>query len=195
MTKTRLEAFSDGVLAIVITIMVLELRSPTDPGWRGLLELLPELGMYVLSFVFVGIYWSNHHHLIHAVVRVNSQILLRNLHLLFWLSLLPFVTGWVGHSHFAPVPTALYGVNFLTAAIAWHLLQSEVLRQHGPRSKLADTFGRDRKGKVSAVGYAIAVPLAFVSPWISMSIFGLLAVWWLVPDRRIEVALHEHQIN
>jgi uncharacterized membrane protein len=195
MTKTRLEAFSDGVLAIVITIMVLELRTPADHGWRGLQELLPEFSMYVLSFAFVGIYWNNHHHLIHAVVRVNSRILLRNLHLLFWLSLLPFVTGWVGHSHFAPVPTALYGVNFLTAALAWHLLQSEILRQHGPHSKLAETFGRDRKGKISVVGYAAAVPLAFVSPWISMSIFGVLAAWWLVPDRRIEVALHEHQIN
>jgi uncharacterized membrane protein len=194
MTKTRLEAFSDGVLAIVITIMVLELRAPADHGWRGLVELLPELGMYVLSFTFVGIFWNNHHHLIHAAVHVNSRILLRNLHLLFWLSLLPFVTGWVGHSHFAAVPTALYGFNFLAAALAWRLLQSEILRQHGPQSKLAAMFGRDRKGKISVLGYAASVPLAFVSPWISMSIFALLALWWLVPDRRIEVALQEHHV-
>jgi uncharacterized membrane protein len=194
MTKTRLEAFSDGVLAIVITIMVLELRTPADAGWSGLRELLPEFGMYVLSFAFVGIYWSNHHHLIHAAVRVNSRVLLRNLHLLFWLSLLPFVTGWVGHSHFAPVPTALYGLNFLAAAIGWHFLQSEILRQHGPDSKLAETFGRDRKGKASLVGYAAAVPLAFVNPWISMAIYAAVAVWWLIPDRRIEAGLQEHQV-
>ena len=194
MTKTRLEAFSDGVLAIVITIMVLELRTPTDNGWSGLLEVLPEFGLYLLSFVFVGIFWSNHHHLIQAVIHVNSRILLGNLHLLFWLSLLPFVTGWVGHSHFAPVPTALYGVDFLAAAVAWRVLQGEILRQHGPHSKLATTFGRDSKGKISVFCYAAAVPLAFVSPWISMGIFALLALWWLVPDRRIERALDEHQI-
>jgi len=194
MTKTRLEAFSDGVLAIVITIMVLELRTPVDHGWRGLLEVLPELGLYTLSFAFVGIYWNNHHHLLQAAIGVNSRILLRNLHLLFWLSLLPFVTGWVGHSHFAPVPTALYGFIFIAAAFAWRLLQNEILRQHGPASRLAATFGRDSKGKISLLGYVASVPLAFVNPWISMAIFGLVALWWLIPDRRIERALDEHQM-
>jgi uncharacterized membrane protein len=194
MTKTRLEAFSDGVLAIVITIMVLELRTPADHGWRGLLEVLPEFGLYTLSFAFVGIYWNNHHHLLHAAMRVNSRILLRNLHLLFWLSLLPFVTGWVGHSHFAPVPTALYGFIFVAAALAWRLLQTEILRQHGRDSRLAATFGRDSKGKVSLLGYVVSMPLAFVNPWISMAIFGLIALWWLIPDRRIERALDEHQL-
>lgn len=186
MTKTRLEAFSDGVIAILITIMVLELRVPHGADFAALAPLLPVFLTYVLSFVFLGIYWNNHHHMFHAVERVSGGILWANLHLLFWLSLIPFVTGWMGENHFAPLPTAVYGVVLLCAAIAYTILAYMIVRHQGPHSKLAEAFGRDYKGKLSIVLYAIAIPAAFVNQWISDGLYVLVAAMWLVPDRRIE---------
>jgi len=186
MTKGRLEAFSDGVIAILITIMVLELRIPQSPGWTALRPLVPVLLTYVLSFVFLGIYWNNHHHMFQTVERINGAVLWANLHLLFWLSLVPFVTGWMGQNHIAPVPTAVYGGVLLLAAIAWAILQKVIIMQHGPRSKLAEAVGTDVKGKLSPVLYAIAIPLAFVQQWIAAALYVCVALMWLIPDRRIE---------
>ena len=186
MTKARLEAFSDGVIAILITILVLELHIPHDSGWSALAPLVPTFLTYVLSFVFLGIYWNNHHHMLHAADRINGTVLWANLHLLFWLSLIPFVTGWMGQNHFASIPTAAYGVVLMCAGIAYYILAHALIVEQGPDSRLARAFGRDWKGKLSVVAYALAVALAFVNQWISDAIYVSVAAMWLVPDRRIE---------
>jgi uncharacterized membrane protein len=188
MSKTRLEAFSDGVIAILITIMVLELKVPHGTDFAGLEPLLPVFLTYVLSYVYLGIYWNNHHHMFHACDRVSGGILWANLHLLFWLSLVPFVTGWMGENHFAPLPTAVYGAVMLMAGVAYAILQGAIIAQQGPGSKLKAAVGRDLKGKLSPALYAIAIPLAFVHEWISDAIYVLVALIWLVPDPRIERA-------
>ena len=196
MEKNRLEAFSDGVIAIIITIMVLELRvppptdsSPHPAGLADLKALLPVFLSYVLSFIYVGIYWNNHHHMFHSTKHVTGGILWANLHLLFWLSLFPFTTAWVGANHPAPTPTAVYGLVLLMAAIAYYLLQRAIIAQQGRDSLLATAIGRDWKGKISPLCYLAAIPLAFVSVWISNGLFVFVAFMWLVPDRRIERAL------
>ena len=186
MSKSRMEAFSDGVIAIIITIMVLELKVPHEANWSALLPVGPVFLGYVLSFVFLGIYWSNHHHLLQVVQHVNGRVLWANLHLLFWLSLIPFATGWMGANNFASYPVALYGVVLLLAAIAYFILARTLLSIHAPDSVLATALGRDFKGKVSIVPYLIAIPLAFVKPWLACAIYVLVAVMWLAPDRRIE---------
>ncbi len=186
MDKGRLEAFSDGVLAIVITIMVLELSAPAEPTLAALKELIPTFLSYVLSFIFIGIYWNNHHHLFQAVEQVDGRILWANLHLLLWLSLVPFVTAWMGETEFAAWPVALYGLNLLLSAIAYYLLVRTLLARHGQDSVLANAVNRDIKGKLSLVIYATAVPLAFVSTWLAGGLYVLVAIIWLVPDRRIE---------
>ena len=186
MSRGRMEAFSDGVIAIIITIMVLELRVPHDASWRSLIPLAPVFLSYVLSFVFVGIYWSNHHHLLQVVERVNGGVLWANLHLLFWLSLTPFVTAWMGENKFAAVPVSLYGIVLLGAAIAYFILARSLLAIHEPDSLLATALGADFKGKISMVIYLLAIPLAFVRSWLACSLYILVAVMWLVPDRRIE---------
>jgi uncharacterized membrane protein len=191
MGKGRVEAFSDGVLAIIITIMVLELRAPHGAGLSTLAPLLPVFLSYVLSFIFLGIYWSNHHHLFQAVRRVNGRILWANLHLLFWLSLIPFVTGWMGENHFAALPAALYGVVLLGAACAYFILARALVSHHGRESELARALGSDFKGKVSVVFYVVAIPLAFVHPWLACGLYVVVAIMWLIPDRRIEQALAE----
>src|SRR5947209_18002962 len=167
MNKGRLEAFSDGVIAILITIMVLELRVPRGADWEALRPLVPVFLTYILSFVNLGIYWNNHHHMLHATERVNGKILWANLHLLFWLSLVPFVTGWMGENHFAPLPTAVYGVVLILAAVAYTMLQRTIIAEHGPASRLAAAVGNDMKGKISVLLYAIAIPSAFLNQWIS----------------------------
>ena len=186
MGRGRLEAFSDGVLAIIITIMVLELKVPHGAELGALGPLLPVLLSYVLSFTFIGIYWSNHHHLFHAVRHVDGRILWANLHLLFWLSLIPFVTGWMGENHFAAWPVALYGTVLLSAAIAYFILTRVLVSSHGRDSALAKAVGKDFKGKVSVVCYAVAIPLAFVNSWLACGLYVLVVVMWLIPDRRIE---------
>ena len=186
MTKSRIEAFSDGVIAIIITIMVLELAVPDGAELSALEPLIPVFLTYVLSFVYLGIYWNNHHHLFQATERINGTILWANLHLLFWLSLVPFITGWMGHNHFAPVPTAAYGVVMLLAAIAYFILQTAIVAHQGPHSRLAAAIGRDVKGKISPLLYAAAILLAFVNEWIADAIYVGVALIWLVPDRRIE---------
>ena len=186
MTTSRLEAFSDGVVAILITIMVLELRPPHDASVIGLKPLIPVLFSYLLSFIFLGIYWTNHHHLIHAAKHVNGQVLWANLHLLFWLSLVPFATAWMGENHFAQWPVALYGAILLFAAIAYFILVKALLMLHGPDSFLATALGSDFKGKISIVIYLIAIPLAFVNSWVAYGVYVVVAVMWLIPDRRIE---------
>jgi uncharacterized membrane protein len=185
-TKARLEAFSDGVFAILITILVLELKIPHGDDLRALAPLLPIFLTYVLSFVYLGIYWNNHHHMLHATARINGKILWANLHLLFWLSLVPFTTGWMGENHFSSVPTALYGAVLLAAALAYYILQSAILAEQGPESRLAKALGRDLKGKISPLLYASAIPLAFVGEWIADALYVVVALIWLVPDRRIE---------
>jgi uncharacterized membrane protein len=189
MGTNRLEAFSDGVLAIIITIMVLELKVPHGSDLSALAELLPVFLSYVLSFVYIGIYWNNHHHMLHTVGKVSGGILWANLHLLFWLSLFPFSTGWMGENHFAPLPTAMYGVVLLMAALAYWLLQRTIIISQGNGSLLARAVGKDFKGKASQVFYALAIPCAFVTPWISELLYVAVALLWLVPDRRIERAL------
>ncbi|HWA11358.1 MAG TPA: TMEM175 family protein [Opitutaceae bacterium] len=189
MPKNRLEAFSDGVLAIIITIMVLELHAPHEGSLSGLHTLLPPLSSYVLSFVYVGIYWNNHHHMFHATERVGGAALWANLHLLFWLSLFPFVTDWMGETRLAPAPTAMYGVVLMMAAIAYWILQTVLIRDGGRRSVLAAAVGRDLKGKLSPLLYAAAIGLAFAWPLLSAGIYVGVALMWLVPDRRIARAL------
>ena len=189
MDSGRLEAFSDGVLAIIITIMVLEMKAPHGASLADLWPLLPVFLSYVLSFVYLGIYWNNHHHMLHVTERVNGAILWANLHLLFWLSLIPFVTGWMGENNFAPAPTALYGVVLLAAAIAYWILQRVIIAEQGESSLLATAVGGDLKGKLSPLLYAIAIPAAFLHQWISGGIYVLVALIWLIPDRRIERAL------
>ena len=185
MTTARLEAFSDGVIAIIITIMVLELRPPHDPSLAGLRPLLPVLGSYVMSFIFIGIYWSNHHHLLHAAQHVNGRVLWANLHLLFWLSLIPFVTAWMGENHFTTWPVALYGGVLLLAAIAYNILVRALLASHG-NELLATALGSDFKGKISIAVCVAGILLAFVRSWVACLVYVLLAVMWLIPDRRIE---------
>jgi len=189
MSKTRLEAFSDGVIAILITIMILELKIPEGTDLHALRPLVPIFLTYVMSFVFLGIYWSNHHHMLHATERVNGAVLWANLHLLFWLSLTPFVTGWMGENDFAPLPTAVYGVVLLCAAIAYTILQTTIIRLEGPHSRLAAAVKKDVKGKISIVMYAAAISLAFVQTRISYVLYVTVACIWLVPDRRIERTL------
>jgi uncharacterized membrane protein len=191
MTKNRLEAFSDGVLAIIITIMVLELKVPHGNGFAALKPLLPAFLTYVLSFLYLGIYWNNHHHLLHSTRQVSGGILWANLHLLFWLSLFPFATGWMGENHFTSMPTAAYGVVLLMAALAYLVLQHAIIAQQGAQSLLATALGSDWKGKLSAALYLVAIPLAFVGPWISAAFYLFVALLWLIPDRRIERALQE----
>jgi TMEM175 potassium channel family protein len=193
MSKVRLEAFSDAVIAILITIMVLELKVPLGVDWQALRPLAPVLLTYLLSFVFLGIYWNNHHHLLHATPRINGAILWANLHLLFWLSLVPFVTGWMGENHFAPLPTAVYGGVMLLAALAWHVLQFAIVAHQGPDSKLAAALGNDVKGKLSVVSYLLAIPLALVAPAFALGLYILVALMWLVPDRRIESMVGRHE--
>jgi uncharacterized membrane protein len=189
MMTTRLEAFSDGVIAIIITIMVLELRTPHGVDLAALRPMAPKLFMYLLSFVFLGIYWNNHHHMMHVTERVNGKILWANLHLLFWLSLVPFVTAWMGETRLASLPTAVYGVVMVLAAVAWQILQIAIVRFEGVRSKLRTAVGSDVKGKLSLAAYAIAIPAAFLEPWISAGLYVLVALTWLAPDRRIESRL------
>jgi uncharacterized membrane protein len=189
MGKGRMEAFSDGVLAIIITIMVLELRVPHETDLAALRPLVPVLLSYVLSFIYLGIYWNNHHHMLHATHRVTGSVLWANLHLLFWLSLVPFVTAWMGENHFASIPTALYGCVLLMAAIAYTILQRQILRSEGPRSVLATAIGNDMKGKLSPLLYIVAIGGAFVNPAIAECMYVVVALVWLIPDRRIERAL------
>jgi uncharacterized membrane protein len=191
MSKGRLEAFSDGVIAILITIMVLELKIPHGGDVSALAPLVPVFLTYVLSYVYVGIYWNNHHHMLHATSRINGKILWANLHLLFWLSLVPFVTGWMGENHFAATPTAVYGGVLLAAAIAYFVLQGTIIADQGPGSKLAAAVGRDLKGKISPILYAVAIPLAFVREWMADAIYVAVALMWLVPDPRIEARVRE----
>jgi uncharacterized membrane protein len=186
MTTSRLEAFSDAVIAILITIMVLELKIPHGVHLRALRPLVPVFLTYVLSFVYLGIYWNNHHHLLQRAESVSGGILWANLHLLFWLSLFPFATGWWGENHFATVPTAAYGVVLLCAGIAYYLLQTAIVAREGRDSALARALGSDWKGKLSPVAYASAIGLAFVYRWIAVGIYVGVALWWLVPDRRLE---------
>jgi uncharacterized membrane protein len=189
MSSGRLEAFSDGVIAIIITIMVLEMKVPHGGRVQDLLPLLPTFLSYVLSFVYVGIYWNNHHHMLHATTAVTGAMLWANLHLLFWLSLFPFTTGWMGENHFTAVPTALYGGVLLMAAIAYLALQQTIIRAQGPDSILKKAIGRDWKGKLSPVLYILAMVATLRSPWIAQAILVIAALIWLIPDRRIEKRL------
>jgi uncharacterized membrane protein len=191
MGKDRLAAFSDGVIAIIITIMVLELKVPHGVDWAALRGVAPNFVAYVLSFVYLAIYWNNHHHLLHTVTRVDGLILWANSHLLFWLSLVSAATAWMGENFLAPLPTAVYGVSLLMPAIAYQLLQRAIVHQQGKHSVLASALGNDFKGKLSPLLYAAAVALAFVDAWLSISIYALVAVMWLIPDRRIEKVLRE----
>jgi uncharacterized membrane protein len=190
MSKGRLEAFSDGVIAILITILVLELKVPHGADWQALRPLTPVFLTYVLSFVFLGIYWNNHHHMLHAASRIDGRVLWANQHLLFWLSLVPFVTGWMGENHYEPLPVAAYGAVMLLSAIAWTLLQAALVAAEGPGSRLKAAVGNDLKGKISAGLYAAAIPLAFVHQWISIGLYVVVTLAWLVPDRRIESKLN-----
>ncbi len=189
MGKNRLEAFSDGVIAIIITIMVLEMKTPNGSEFGALQPVVPVFLSYLLSFVYVGIYWNNHHHMFHAARRVSGGILWANLHLLFWLSLFPFATRWMGENHQAPTPTAAYGLVLLMAAIAYWILQNTIIRHQGRDSLLASAIGRDWKGKLSPALYFAAIPLSFLSPWIANGLYVLVALLWLIPDRRIERVL------
>lgn len=193
MGKTRLEAFSDGVIAILITIMVLEMKVPHGGTLDALLPVWPVFLSYILSFVYVGIYWNNHHHMLHTCRKVTGGILWANLHLLFWLSLIPFASGWVGENHFASAPAALYGVVLLMAAIAYFILQQQIIATQGEDSLLKKAVGTDWKGKLSPITYATAIPLAFWYPLLSMALYVAMALIWLIPDRRIEKALKNHE--
>ncbi len=191
MTKGRLEAFSDGVMAVLITIMVLELKPPHGTDWAAVEPLVPAFLTYVLSFVFLGIYWNNHHHLLHATQRINGAILWANLHLLFWLSLVPFITGWMGENQFAPLPTAAYGVVLLLSGVAFSILTRLILAAQGPDSPLKAAIGSDLKSRISMMLYVAAIPLAFVHRLIAAAIYVLVALIWLIPDRRIESRLND----
>jgi uncharacterized membrane protein len=192
MTTTRLEAFSDGVVAILITIMVLELKTPVGHDWPALYALSPVFCAYVLSFVFLGIYWSNHHHMLHASDRVTGGVLWANLHLLFWLSLVPFTTAWMGETHLAALPTALYGGVLMMAGVAYLILETRLIAAQGPNSRLQAALGSDLKGRISVVLYLTAIVLSFVKPWTAAVLYAGVALMWLVPDRRIErnVSMH-----
>ena len=192
MDKTRMEAFSDGVIAVIITIIVLEMKVPHGPEFASLVPLLPVFLTYVLSFVYVGIYWNNHHHMFKLIHSVTGGILWANLHLLFWLSLIPFVTGWMGENHLAPIPTAVYGGVLLLAAVAYLILQAAIVAEQGRKSKLAAAVGKDVKGKLSLGLYILAIPFAFASQWVAVVIYILVALLWLIPDRRIESRFFNH---
>ena len=194
MNKGRLEAFSDGVIAILITIMVLELKIPHGADLAAIQSLFPVFVTYVLSFIYLGIYWNNHHHLLQATAHINGAILWANLHLLFWLSLIPFVTGWMGENHFAPLPTAVYGVNLLAAGIAYYILQSLIVAAQGKDSQIKAAIGKDIKGKISPLIYLTAIGLAFVNQWISDALYVLVALIWLIPDRRIESKINHDEV-
>lgn len=189
MNRTRLEAFSDGVLAIIITIMVLEIKVPHGNDFEALKPLIPVIVSYILSFIYIGIYWNNHHHLMHTVKNVTGGMLWANLHLLFWLSLVPFTTGWIGENHFDPIPMAFYGFVLLMAAVAFYVLQTLIVRSQGEHSILAQAIGSDLKGKMSLVIYLLAIGSNFASQWISGSLYILVALIWLIPDKRIEIIL------
>ena len=191
MSKGRLEAFSDGVIAILITIMVLELKVPHSGEWTALVPLTPVFLSYVLSFIYLGIYWNNHHHMLQLASHINGGVLWANLHLLFWLSIVPFVTGWMGENHFSQFPSAIYGFVLLMCAISYTILQLTIIRAQGPHSRLKSAIGGDRKGKISLVLYLSAIPLAFVNQAIAQAIYVLVALVWLVPDQRIEHQLHD----
>jgi uncharacterized membrane protein len=191
MNKGRLEAFSDGVLAVIITIMVLEMKPPHGTGLADLKPLIPVFLSYLLSFVYIGIYWNNHHHLLHATQHVNGATLWANLHLLFWLSLVPFTTDWIGENHFDPWPVAVYGFVLLMAGTAYFILTKALIHLHGEDSTLAVSIGKDRKGEASVMLYATAIPLAFVRTWIAGALYVIVAVMWLVPDRRIEKKIED----
>jgi uncharacterized membrane protein len=195
MGKQRLEAFSDGVIAIIITIMVLELKVPHDASLQALVPVAPAFLSYVLSFVYVGIYWNNHHHMLHATGKISGGVLWANLHLLFWLSLLPFATGWMGENHFAAWPSAIYGVVLLMAAIAYWTLQQVIIACDGPDSLLKKAVGGDWKGKLSPLVYITAIASTFFVPWVAEALYVVVALWWLVPDRRIEraIGMREHR--
>ena len=186
MTTNRLEAFSDGVIAIIITIMVLEMKAPHGSDLAALAPLIPVFLSYIISFVYVGIYWNNHHHMLHATEKVNGPVLWANLHLLFWLSLIPFVTAWMGENRFPAWPVALYGIVLLMSAIAYYILSRALVALHGHASALAQALGRDVKGKASIAIYLAAVPLSFVNRWLALGLYVLVALMWLIPDRRIE---------
>jgi uncharacterized membrane protein len=190
--KNRLEAFSDGVFAILITILVLELKIPPGHDLAALAPLAPVFVGYVLSFVYLGIYWNNHHHLIHTCSAVTGAVLWANLHLLFWLSLMPFVTGWMGENHFAPVPTALYGIVLLMSGVAYFILSKAIIAHHGPDSVLARAIGGDRKGQLSLVLYVAAIVSTFIHTWIALALYVTVALIWLIPDRRIEKVIAQH---
>ncbi len=191
MEKDRLAAFSDGVIAVIITIMVLELHIPHGASLRALTADLPVFASYVLSFIYVAIYWNNHHHFYHLVPRVNGAVLWANLHLLFWLSLIPFASGWLGQDFTAPWPAALYGGALLMCALAWSLMQSVIIRAQGPNALLAQALGRDLKGKISPLIYLAGISLAFVQVWLADALYAAVALMWLVPDRRMEAALRQ----
>ena len=193
MQKNRLEAFSDGVLAIIITIMVLELKVPRGVEISDLVDKIPLFLSYILSFIYIAIYWNNHHHLLHTIKKINGKILWANNHLLFWLSLVPFVTAWSGENHFSWLPVALYGVILFIAAVAYYILSMTIISTHGKDSMLAKAIGKDYKGKISVILYASSVPLAFFLPYGSIGIYALVAVIWLIPDKRIEKAVLEHE--
>ncbi|MAZ28893.1 MAG: hypothetical protein CL868_17665 [Cytophagaceae bacterium] len=189
MQKGRIEAFSDGVIAIIITIMVLEIKVPHGAGFEDLVPLIPVFLSYVLSFIYLGIYWNNHHHLLYTVQRVNGSILWANLHLLFWLSLIPWATGWMGENHFSPNPMALYGLILLMCAVAYFILQRQIIKSQGANSSLAKAIGNDLKGKISPVLYVLGIALSWVSPWLAGAAFVAVAAMWLIPDKRIEGGL------
>ena len=193
MRTGRLEAFSDGVLAIIITIMVLELKVPHGASLESLREVCAPLAGYVVSFTYVAIYWNNHHHLLHVVKRVDGWIMWGNMHLLFWLSLVPVTTGWVGENVGAPVPAMAYGVVLFMSGIAWLLLQRAIIASHGDESELAQAIGSDWKGKISGVAYLVAIPLALVSTWLAIAIYVAMAILWIVPDRRITRVVAQHE--
>jgi uncharacterized membrane protein len=195
MRKNRLEAFSDGVLAIIITIMVLELKVPHGNELKDLLPLIPKFLSYLLSFLYVAIYWNNHHHMLHTAKYVTGGILWANMHLLFWLSLIPFTTAWMGENHFESMPMALYGIVLFMAAIAYYILQRQIIRNHGLDSILAKAIGNDIKGKASPILYSLAIGLSWVSPWIAGMIYILITFIWLIPDKRIEIIFNEEEVE
>jgi uncharacterized membrane protein len=192
MGKDRLEAFSDGVIAVIITIMVLEIKTPDGHDLKSLLPLIPVFLSYVLSFIYVGIYWNNHHHMFHTVKKVNGPVLWANLHLLFWLSLVPFLTAWISEHHDAPVPVACYGIVLLMSGVAYYILAQTLIRLHGKDSAIARAIGDDFKGKLSVVIYALAIAVTCLSSWLSIGLYAAVAAMWFIPDRRVEKVLHEH---
>ncbi len=193
MNSNRLEAFSDGVLAIIITIMVLEMKVPHGTNLDALVPLLPVFLSYILSFIYIGIYWNNHHHMLHTVQKVSGGILWANLHLLFWLSLIPFATGWMGENNFTELPMALYGLVLLMAAIAYFILQNRILAEQGKDSVLSKAVGKDYKGKASPILYVLGIVFAFYLPWVSLGLYIVVALMWLIPDKRIEIIFKEKE--